>query len=301
MPSRKEHGVKTKHKKKNKLKPIHIILFALALAVLAVLVAKSYTLHRQSRIASDPHYGHVEVFNGDTYVWIVPDKDVELNPLKKEDFALDEEGRPTYVGGEYKAIRGIDVSQYQGDIDWQAVYDDGVRFAVIRAGGRYYGSGNIYSDDMFAKNLEGAKNAGIKVGVYFFSQAISADEAREEARYTAELIGDTEIDLPVFFDWERVTEDESRTDGLDGATLTDCAVAFCEELEALGFDAGVYVYSETAYYGYKLSELDDYTIWCSCVGNYPYFYYAHTMWQYSFKGEIDGIDHKCDVDMMFIK
>ncbi len=290
--------MKTKKKKKNK--PIHIILLALFVMALGVLVMKSYRMHRLE-VSSDAHYGQVQVFNGDTYVWVVPESGVEKNTLTSDDFALDEEGRPTYVGGEFKAIRGVDVSQYQGDIDWQAVYDSGIRFAIIRAGGRYYGSGELFTDDCFAKNLEGAKAAGLKVGVYFFSQAVTEDEAREEARYTAQLIGDTELELPVFFDWERVSDSESRTYDLGGAALTDCAVAFCEETEALGFDAGVYVYSETGYYGYTLLRLSDYTIWNSSIGNYPYFYYAHSMWQYSFKGAVDGIDHDCDMDMMFIK
>ena len=289
-----------RNKKRKKNKPIHIILLAIAVIVLGLLITKSYRMHRLE-VTSDPHYGQVRVFNGDTYMWIVPENDVERNPLTADDFALDEDGRPTYVGGEFKAIRGVDVSQYQGDIDWQAVYDSGIRFAVIRAGGRYYGSGKMFADDKFAQNLEGAKNAGLKVGVYFFSQAVSEDEAREEARYTAQLVGDTELELPVFFDWERVSDTESRTYDLGGEALTDCAVAFCEESESLGFDAGVYVYTETGYYGYTLSRLDDYTVWSSSLGNYPYFYYAHSMWQYSFKGTVDGIDHDCDMDMMFIK
>ena len=290
--------MKTKQKKKNK--PIHIILFAIIVMVLCVLVMKSYRTHR-AEIVSDPHYGHVEVFNGESYVWIVPESDVAVNELTADDFALDADGRQTYVGNEFKAIRGIDVSQYQGDIDWQAVYDDGIRFAVIRAGGRYYGSGALFTDDKFTRNLVGAKAAGIEVGVYFFSQAVTEEEAREEARYTAELIGDTELELPVFFDWERVSDTESRTYDLGGTELTDCAVAFCEEAESLGFDAGVYVYSETGYYGYTLSRLGNYTVWASAPGDYPYFYYAHSMWQYSFKGKVDGIDHNCDMDMMFIK
>ena len=289
-----------RNKRKKKNKPIHIILLAIVIAVLGILVMKSYRMHRLE-VTSDPHYGQVRVFNGDTYMWIVPENDVERNPLTADDFALDEDGKPTYVGGEYKAIRGVDVSQYQGNIDWQAVYDSGIRFAIIRAGGRYYGSGEIFTDDKFAQNLEGAKNAGLKVGVYFFSQAVSEDEAREEARYTAQLIGDTELELPVFFDWERVSDTESRTYDLGGEALTDCAVAFCEEAELLGFDAGVYIYTETGYYGYTLSRLDDYTVWSSSLGNYPYFYYAHSMWQYSFKGTVDGIDHDCDMDMLFIK
>ena len=181
------------------------------------------------------------------------------------------------------------------------MYDSGVRFAVMRVGGRYYGSGELYSDDRFIENLEEARAAGLRVGAYFFSQAISIEEAREEARYALELIGDRELDLPVFFDWERVVDSDARTHTLDNETLTECAVAFCEEMKAAGFGPGVYVYNDTGYHGYDLSRLQDYMLWCAGVGSYPYFYYAHTVWQYSFRGSVPGINGDCDLNMMFEK
>ena len=279
--------------------PLYIII-ALAVLLLAVYAVVQH-FDRRAEIGSDPHYGMVEVFNGESYVWIVPEEDVPKNTLEKDDFAEGPEGNLTYVGGEYKASRGVDVSQFQGDIDWQAVYDSGVRFAVLRAGGRYYGSGELYSDDKFLENLEGARSAGLRVGAYFFSQAISVEEAREEARYVLELIGDRELDLPVFFDWERVVDSDARTHALDNETLTECAVTFCEEMKAAGFGPGVYVYNDTGYHGYDLSRLQDYMLWCAGVGSYPYFYYAHAVWQYSFRGAVPGITGDCDLNMMFEK
>lgn len=284
---------------KIRIRPLYVVI-ALAVVLLVAYAAVQH-LNRRAEIENDPHYGMVEVYNGESYVWIVPEEDVPKNTLKKEDFATDPDGNLTYVGGEFKASRGVDVSSYQGDIDWQAVYDSGVRFAVIRAGGRYYGSGELYSDDKFLENLVGARKAGIKVGVYFFSQAISVDEAREEAGYVAELLAGRELDLPVFFDWERVVDSDARSNTLDSETLTECAVAFCEEIKAAGFDPGVYVYNDTGYYGYDLSRLQDYMLWCASVGSYPYFYYEHTVWQYSFKGIVPGISEECDLNMMFIK
>ena len=276
------------------------MIIALAVLLLAVYAVVQH-LSRRAEIGNDPHYGMVEVFNGESYVWIVPEEDVPKNTLEKDDFATDPEGNLTYVGGEYKASRGVDVSQFQGDIDWQAVYDSGVRFALLRVGGRYYGSGELYSDDKFLENLEGARSAGLQVGAYFFSQAISTGEAREEARYALELIGDRELDLPVFFDWERVADTDARTHELDNETLTECAVSFCGEIKSAGFEPGVYVYNDTGYYGYDLSRLQDYMLWCASIGSYPYFYYAHNVWQYSFRGAVPGINGECDLNMMFIK
>lgn len=291
--------MKTKRRPKIRIRPLYIII-ALAVLLLAVYAVVQH-FDRRAEIGNDPHYGMVEVFNGESYVWIVPEEDVPKNTFEKDDFAADPEGNLTYVGGEYKASRGVDVSQFQGDIDWQAVYDSGVRFAVLRAGGRYYGSGELYSDDKFLENLEGARSAGLRVGAYFFSQAISVEEAREEARYVLELIGDRELDLPVFFDWERVVDSDARTHALDNETLTECAVTFCEEMKAAGFGPGVYVYNDTGYHGYDLSRLQDYMLWCAGVGSYPYFYYAHTVWQYSFRGAVPGINGDCDLNMMFEK
>jgi len=127
------------------------------------------------------------------------------------------------------------------------------------------------------------------------------EESREEARYVLELIGDRELDLPVFFDWERVVDSDARTHTLDNETLTECAVTFCEEMKAAGFGPGVYVYNDTGYHGYDLSRLQDYMLWCAGVGSYPYFYYAHTVWQYSFRGAVPGINGDCDLNMMFEK
>ena len=291
--------MKTKRKPKKGVSPLYIII-ALAALLLAVYAVVQH-FNRRAEIENDPHYGMVEVFNGESYVWVVPEEDVPKNTLKKDDFATDPDGHITYVGGEYQASRGVDVSEYQGDIDWQAVYDSGVRFALLRAGGRYYGSGELYSDDKFLENLEGARSAGLQVGAYFFSQAISAAEAREEARYVLQLIGERELDLPVFFDWERVEDANARTNALDNETLTECAVTFCEEIKTAGFEPGVYVYNGTGYYGYDLSCLQDYMLWCASVGSYPYFYYAHTVWQYSFRGAVPGINVECDLNMMFTK
>lgn len=116
-----------------------------------------------------------------------------------------------------------------------------------------------------------------------------------------ELLGDRKLDLPVFFDWERIAGDDARTDGLDNETLTDCAVAFCETVKAAGFEPGVYIYNDTGYYGYDLTRLRDYKSWCVGIGSYPYFYYYHDMWQYSFTGRVPGIDADCDLNMLFEK
>lgn len=288
---------RTKRKAKTVgVKPVYIIIIVAVLLLAVYAVIEKAQERRQS---ADPHYGMVEVYNGESYIWITPQDGVAVNELEKDDFAEDPDGNLTYVGRKYKASRGVDVSSYQGEIDWQQVYESGVRFAVVRAGGTFYGSGEMYEDDNFISNVDNAEKAGLRVGVYFFSQAVSVDEARAEAQFVISALGGRELALPVFFDWERIGDDAARTDAVSNEELTDIAVAFCEEIKSADYAAGVYVYNDTGYYGYDLSRLDDYMLWGVGVGSYPYFYYAHEMWQYSFKGTVPGIDAACDLNMLF--
>lgn len=251
----------------------------------------------------DPHEGMVEVFNGYSNVWIVPQEGVPVSTIRQEDFVLDPNGVKTYCGGEYAAVlHGIDVSSHQRDIDWKQVKDSGIDFAIIRVGGRYYsGEGEIYADELYEQNIQGALDAGLYVGAYFFSQAMNADEAREEAQYAVALLGNFELTMPVFFDWERIGNSQGRADNIDSETMTQCAVTFCETVKDAGFDAGVYYNLDTSYYGYDMAKLTDYTFWCAAPGDYPYCYYAQDMWQYSFEGQVPGINTNCDLDMLFVK
>ena len=283
------------------MKRSHISIFALCLAALLCLTACGGTA-RESE-PNDPHAGQVEVFNGSREVWITPQEGVPVNTLKSDDFTVDETGRPVYIGDEYEAVYGIDVSYCQQDVDWQQVKDSGIDFAILRIGARGYGkeTGNIIEDDYFEANYAAAKAAGVKLGVNFFSQAISEEEAVEEADFVLSMLQGKDLQLPVYFDWEHISYDEARTNDINGETITDACIAFCERIKEGGFEPGVYMYAGMAYYEYDLSRLTDYDFWCASIGDYPYFYYAHTVWQYSFTGLVPGIATDCDLNIMFIK
>ncbi len=290
---------KSKRKRKSGKKALIIILALCLLAALLVLV-------RHRNAATEPggveHLGQVEVYNGGKNVWITPEKNVPVNDITQDDFARDESGALRYVGDAYKVRYGIDVSSHQGEIDWQQVKESGIDFAILRTGGRYYGGdGELYADERFAQNLQGAKDAGLKVGVYFFSQAISVEEARQEADTVLSQLDGAKLDLPVFVDWERVADPDARANYVGNETPTQCVLAFCERIRSGGYEAGLYFNLDTSYYGYTMSYLTDYTFWCASPGDYPYCYYAHSLWQYSFEGTVPGIDYACDLDMMFIK
>lgn len=278
-----------------KTKLIHIIVFITCAAL-----CLSGCAYRNTE--AEPHYGMTEVFNGVKNVWIVPEEGVPVNTIGADDFVTDPLGNKVYCGGEFSAVlRGVDISSHQRDIDWKQVADSGIGFAIIRVGGRYYGGdGEIYEDELFRQNIQGAAEAGLAVGVYFFSQAINPDEARQEAEYVLGLLEGTKLQLPVFFDWERIGNSQGRADNIDSETMTQNAITFCETVKAAGYEAGVYFNLDAAYYGYEMAKLTDYTFWCASPGDYPYCYYAHSIWQYSFEGSVPGIYSDCDLDMMFI-
>ncbi|NLH01256.1 MAG: hypothetical protein GX488_05050 [Clostridiales bacterium] len=232
-------------------------------------------------------------------MWAPLYKDIPVSNFSLSDFYSDGE-YIGYSGKEYTAFRGIDVSEHQGNIDWQAVRDDGIEFAIIRAGYRGYSQGKLYEDSCFRKNIEGALAAGLKVGVYFFSQAVNTDEASEEARFLLKIIEPYKLSLPVFFDWEKVANvGETRADNVDGDTITECCLVFCSIIKDAGYDTGVYFYRSLGYYDYKLDRLSDLVFWVGAPGETPDFYYKHRIWQYAFDGTVSGIEGGTDLNIMF--
>lgn len=191
--------------------------------------------------------------------------------------------------------RGIDVSHYQGDIDWQQVRDAGFTFAIIRVGGRGYGeAGRLFADECAQQNYEGAKAAGIKVGAYFFSQAINELEAREEARYALSLIQGWELDLPLVYDWEYIS-DEARTGGLEEADKLLFTQAFCQVVKAAGVQPMVYV-APWASEDYMVA-VREYPIWLVLYSDQMTFGYHFDYWQYSCTGSVPGISGDVDINL----
>lgn len=197
---------------------------------------------------------------------------------------------------------GIDVSQYQGDVDWAAVARTEVDFVIARVGGRGYTVGAIYEDTKFDEYADSAAQAGLQVGAYFFSQAISVAEAREEAYYVLDKLRGHDITGPVVFDWEVIGKSEARTYGIETGVLCAAANAFCEIIEDAGYDAMIYITDYAGYVKYDLSEVMDYPLWyANYSSDAPTFYYDFAMWQYSSKGSVDGIKGNVDMDIWFIK
>ena len=195
---------------------------------------------------------------------------------------------------------GVDVSSHQQVIDWEAAAAAGIEFAMIRIGYRGYSQGEIREDACARANLEGAKAAGLKVGAYFFSQAISREEAAREAAWCITYLEGYELDLPLVFDWEHVTDSSARTAGLtDRALLTACARTFMEIAEAAGYEAMVYFNGYQSRELFDLEALADYGFWFAQYSDGLDFPYAVDLWQYTESGSVPGIPGKVDLDLWF--
>ena len=240
------------------------------------------------------------------YSWVPIIAGVKPHSYIKENFHVDNDYRMEYVvDGEVSSYFGIDVSSYQGDIDWDAVRSDGVEFAILRIGVRGYGEeGNIKIDDKFFQNYEGARKAGLDIGVYFYSQAISVEEAVEEAKFVLEQLGDRKLEYPIVFDWEPVdastTDSPPRTEDIMPGTLTLCAVAFCETIRDAGYEAMIYTNKKMAYIKYDMRKFADYPVWLALYNTDLTYYYDFDMWQYGF-GKVDGIEGDVDLDIAMIR
>lgn len=219
----------------------------------------------------------------------------EPNPYDRNDFQ--------YEGDYLKCLReetitGIDVSAFQGEIDWKAVKASGVDIAIVRVGYRGYGTGALVEDTYARKNIQGAIDAGLRVGVYIFSQAISVEEAAEEAAFTMNIIKGYDITMPVVFDWEYVNA-EARTAKVGSRTLTDCALEFCRLVEEAGYTPMVYFNTYQGLHMMHLAELKEYDFWLAWYSDRMGFPYKLRMWQYTCEGRVDGVPTNVDINIYF--
>ena len=195
---------------------------------------------------------------------------------------------------------GIDVSKWNGEIDWDKVKNAGVEFAIIRAGYRGSVTGSLVEDPYFDANMKGAAASGIPVGVYFFTQAVNEVEAVEEASAVLQLIREYHLEYPVFIDTEGAGGN-GRADGLDVETRTLVCEAFCRTISNAGQQAGVY--GSRNWYNNNLhtDQLEDYCIWLAEYRNVPIYQGYYQMWQYTSKGSIDGISGNVDMNISYLK
>ena len=192
---------------------------------------------------------------------------------------------------------GIDVSKWQKRIDWETVAASGISFAITRCGYRGSVGAQLVEDPCFAYNITEAHRNGIKVGLYFFTQAVNEREAIEEAKMCVELARTYGVDLPIYIDSERATR--GRANNLDKATRTRTLKAFCQAVESEGYEAGVYASKCWFFDELYVEELEMYHIWCAQYNDTCTYTRKKEMWQYSSKGQVPGIDGWVDMNLMY--
>jgi len=234
------------------------------------------------------------------YHFVPINKDMKMNSYKAENLQILGNGLVEYVeNGEVISHKGIDVSKHQGEIDWAKVAADGVEFAFIRVGNRGYGSGAIVDDPQFEANVVGAITNGIRVGVYFFSQAITEEEAIEEAQYVLEKVAPYKISCPIVLDVEKVSDSEARMNKISKEQRTANTLAFLKEIEAAGYKTMLYHNMEMATLKMDMTQLEDYEKWFAYYNKELYYPYAYSVWQYTDKGKVDGITGDVDMNIAF--
>jgi len=245
---------------------------------------------------------NIVYYDTDKYIFASISDVVPKNDLIAKNFSVDKNNELTYSkNGTVTSHKGIDVSKYQGDIDWTKVKNSNVEYAFLRTGYRSYGTGIITDDTAFKQNIVGASNAGIGVGVYFYSQAINTAEAVEEAQYILDQIKGYNVNYPIVIDVEEILNDTFRQQNLTSEELTNICIAFCEKIKSAGYTP--MIYSNLKYYVAKLNldKLTAYEKWYASYDTSLYFPYDISIWQYSQSGTVEGITGKVDLNISFKK
>ncbi|MBQ3504650.1 MAG: glycoside hydrolase family 25 protein [Oscillospiraceae bacterium] len=226
---------------------------------------------------------------------VIPTIPPEANPYTKLDFQYDRNNFLYSLRGD--SYPGIDVSAFQGKIDWEQVADSGIEFAIIRLGYRGYGkSGKLVEDEYAKANLKGATEAGLPIGVYFFSQALSIQEADEEIEFMLKILGDYELQMPIILDWE-IPVDTARTANMDAETLTQIQLHFCQVMSEKGYQPMVYFNWYMSSRLLDLHALEAYPFWLALYQDRMTYPYRVEMWQYTDKGRVPGIEGNVDLNI----
>lgn len=292
-------------------KPLHILLWceigALILVVISAVLALVFWPNKSmsGETPLDPTVLTTQPEDSTTAPQESTGPTLPVNPYGPEDFGYQGDYL-TCISGE--SVLGIDVSTFQRGVDWQQVKTAGIEFVIIRLGHRGTNIGVLFEDDDAQDHYRGAIAAGLKVGGYFYSQAITAAEAKEEAEFCLEIIDGWTVEMPIVFDWEHIDAD-CRTVNMDPRTLTDCAKAFCETIETAGYKPMIYFNQRQAMDApmdgwpvndrYYLTELTDYGFWLAMYAEEMTFPTKIQMWQYSCTGSVPGIQGNVDLNLYF--
>lgn len=285
-----------------------IIILVILIGIIAYLLLNKHTESpinadlEENIVSEEESISEIQIYDiEEGYLTVPYNKNATKHQFDWNNLSIDSNGYYTYSDEIYESILGIDVSKFQGKIDWKKVKASGIEFAIIRLGFRGYGDkGNIVLDASFEENAIQAREAGIKIGVYFFSQAITEAEAIEEANYVLDKIKDKNITYPVCFDLEKIKYDTARTDNLTSEQFTKMTLAFCSQIENAGYTPIVYGNAKTFTTRMQLEELNNYQKWYADYQKTPLYPYEFSFWQYTETGAVKGINGNVDINLQFV-
>ena len=243
---------------------------------------------------------HIVAVSNRRYHFVPINRELKLNSYNDENLNILESGEYQYMDGEQViSHKGIDVSHFQGNINWSAVAEDGVEFAMIRVANRGYGTGKLVLDERFKSNIEGAMAAGIHVGVYVFSQAITEAEILEEANLVLEKLAPYDVSCPIVIDVEKVSDNSARMNQLSVEERTQLTLLFCRTIEEAGYKPMIYHNLEMGALMLDVAALEEYDKWFAYYNDDMYYPYDYKIWQYSDKGRVNGIGADVDMNICF--
>lgn len=248
--------------------------------------------HGPDEIGFIDYYGNAQV---------VPIRqDVKKTACKAELFRR-KKSMMLYDDSSYTVRQGVDISRHDGEVDWKKMKKSGFDFVILRAAYRGYQSGILHTDERFHENIRGAAAAGLDIGVYVFSQAVSEAEALEEAELVLSLIDGYDISLPVVFDPENIGWEEARTDTVSGEQFTQNTIAFCNRIRQAGYEPMVYANLTWQTMRLDLARISDCKMWYADYSDVPQTPYHFDYWQHHAQKKVPGVRKKCDVDILIAK
>ncbi len=257
----------------------------------------------EEKVEDDPSKDgkHTKITYADgTEEWVVISQQIPKNSYDYTKLVSQSGVMKYFVDGSKVSYFGLDISKTQGYIDYNKLVKSGVDFVMLRVGARGYGTGQLVLDEYYTDNIKGATDTSLHVGLYFSSQAITKEEAVEEANMVIAQIGEYDIDYPIVFEMESVLNDTSRTENLTKDERTDIAIAFLDTIKAAGYIPMLHGDKEWLLTKVDLLKLSDYDIWLAQEGDLPDYPYQFSMWQYNKKGTIDGISKEVSFNISFI-
>lgn len=244
---------------------------------------------------------HIQIVYSDgTEEWVKINPYMEKNTYDFTNLVSNDGKMKYYSDGKKISYLGVDISRYQKDVDFEALKSDGIDFVMLRVGARGYKTGEIQIDEYFHENIKKASEAGLDIGVYFFSQAVTQEEAIEEAQLVLDNIKEYEILYPIAYDMEFIENDTARVETLTRDERTTVAAAFLNHINNSGYTPMLYGDTEWLVKRIDVAKFNASCIWLAEEADIPKYPYRYEMWQYTTQGQVRGINGFVDLNISFV-